>query len=196
MQRIVYLERESVSARVRRPAFPTSGSNHPATRPEEVAGRLAGAAIAITNKAPLTRDVIAALPEPPGGGGRHRQRGGSRRLSGAGIVVCNIRGYARDTIPEHVFALLLALSRNLFAGGSPSWRGTGNVPANSVCSTIPSATCAAPPSGWWGAAAWAWGSSAWARPSVHQVLRAEHKGTTTVRPGYTPLPRYWPRPMP
>jgi glycerate dehydrogenase len=32
-----------------------------------------------------------------------------------GIVVSNIRGYAVHTVPEHVFALLLALSRNLVA---------------------------------------------------------------------------------
>jgi glycerate dehydrogenase len=32
-----------------------------------------------------------------------------------GIVVSNIRGYAGHTVPEHVMALVLALSRNLVA---------------------------------------------------------------------------------
>jgi glycerate dehydrogenase len=32
-----------------------------------------------------------------------------------GIVVSNIRGYAANTVPEHVLALLFVLSRNLFA---------------------------------------------------------------------------------
>ena len=30
-----------------------------------------------------------------------------------GITVCNIRGYARTSVPEHVFALVLALRRQL-----------------------------------------------------------------------------------
>ena len=32
-----------------------------------------------------------------------------------GIVVSNIRGYAVHSVPEHVLALLLTLSRNIFA---------------------------------------------------------------------------------
>ena len=32
-----------------------------------------------------------------------------------GIAVCNIRGYAINTVPEHTFALIFALSRNLLA---------------------------------------------------------------------------------
>ena len=31
----------------------------------------------------------------------------------AGIAVCNIRGYALRTVPEHTFALILALRRNI-----------------------------------------------------------------------------------
>ena len=37
-----------------------------------------------------------------------------KEAAARGIVVCNVRNYA-DTVPEHVFALIFALRRNLFA---------------------------------------------------------------------------------
>lgn len=43
MHRIVYLERESVIAEVRRPAFAHDWIEYPRTHPGEVQGRLAGA---------------------------------------------------------------------------------------------------------------------------------------------------------
>jgi hypothetical protein len=53
MQRIVYLERESVIAEVRRPAFAHEWTEYAKTAPGQVVERLAGATIAIINKAPL-----------------------------------------------------------------------------------------------------------------------------------------------
>ena len=40
-----------------------------------------------------------------------------------GIVVSNIRNYATSSLPEHVFALVLALRRNLFGYRSDVERG-------------------------------------------------------------------------
>ena len=39
-----------------------------------------------------------------------------------GIVVSNIRDYAVHTVPEHVFALILALRRNLIAWAATALR--------------------------------------------------------------------------
>jgi len=189
MQRIVYLERESVSARVRRPAFPHEWIEYPATRPEEVAGRLAGATIAITNKAPLTRDVIAALPElrlvaVAATGTNVVDLDACRER---GIVVCNIRGYARDTIPEHVFALLLALSRNLFAWRESLLAGNWQRSSQFCLFEHPIRDLRGATLGVVGSGSLGLGVIRLGEAFGMRVLRAEHKGATTVRPGYTPF---------
>ena len=61
-ERIVYLERESIIADVRRPAFAHDWVEYPKTRPDEVVERLQGATIAIVNKAPLPAVAVDALP--------------------------------------------------------------------------------------------------------------------------------------
>ncbi len=115
--RIVFLDRDTIAPGVviRSPAFPHEWINHPRTSPADVAERLAGATIAITNKTPIRADVIERLPDL-------RYIGvaatGTDIVDGAackarGIVVSNVRGYAIRTVPEHVFALMLALRRNL-----------------------------------------------------------------------------------
>lgn len=85
---------------------------HPATAPGERAQRLAGCAVAVTNKVPLDAATIAAAP-------------GLRLICVAatgvdnvdldaararGIPVCNVRNYGTAAVGQHVFALLLALA--------------------------------------------------------------------------------------
>lgn len=119
MERIVFLDRDTIapSVHLRRPAFAHELVEHAQTAPHEVVARLAGASIAIVNKVKLTADAMAQLP-------------GLRLVAVAatgtdcvdkpycaahGIRVCNIRGYAVNTVPEHTFALILALRRNVVA---------------------------------------------------------------------------------
>ncbi|AJZ57062.1 glycerate dehydrogenase [Paraburkholderia fungorum] len=114
---VVFLDRASVDARVRRPAFAHDWTEHARTDSAEVVTRLRGATIAITNKVPLRAATLEQLP-------------GLKMIAVAatgtdildldacrtrGITVSNIRNYAVATLPEHTFAMLLALRRNLFA---------------------------------------------------------------------------------
>ena len=60
---IVFLDRDSLIARVRPPAFAHAWTEHAHTRgSEETVARLAGASIAITNKVPLREAELAQLP--------------------------------------------------------------------------------------------------------------------------------------
>jgi glycerate dehydrogenase len=112
---IVFLDRASLRTDIelRRPAHPHRWIEHQRTTPDEVAGRLAGAAVAVTNKAPITRATLAACP-------------GLRLVAVAatgvdvvdlaaaaehGVRVMNVPGYAAESVAEHVFALALALRR-------------------------------------------------------------------------------------
>ena len=185
--RIVQLESESLIAAVRRPAFAHQWIEYPATQPGQVVERLRGAAVAITNKVPLDATAIAALPElkmiAVSATGTNNVDLAACRARG--IVVSNIRGYAEHTVPEHVIALLLALSRNLVA-----WRETllagGWQQSSQFClfdhpiRDLHGATLGLIGSGTLGN-----GVARLAEAFGMRVLRAERKGATTVRPGYT-----------
>jgi glycerate dehydrogenase len=119
MHKIVFLDRDTLAPqiRLRRPAFEHTLSEHARTRADEVAARLAGASIAIINKVRLGAEVLERLPElrliaVAATGTDCVDKAACQRL---GIAVANIRGYAVNTVPEHTFALLLALRRNLLA---------------------------------------------------------------------------------
>ncbi len=115
---IVFLDRESVGANVRKPEFPHTYTEHESTwTQEEIVDRLKDATIAIINKVPMRADTLKQLP-------------GLKLIAVAatgtdvvdkayckenGITVVNIRNYAFNTVPEHVLALMFALRRNLLA---------------------------------------------------------------------------------
>jgi len=116
-ERLVFLDRDSIIADIRRPAFAHEWTEYPASTAAEAIERLQGASIAITNKVPLRAEALAALP-------------GLKMIAVAatgtdiidlaaarerGIVVSNIQGYAHAAVPEHTFALILALRRQLLA---------------------------------------------------------------------------------
>ena len=187
MLRIVQLEGESLIADVRRPAFVHEWVEHAKTSPSQVIERLAGATIAITNKVPINAAAIAALPDLKmiaisATGTNNVDLNACR---GRGIVVSNIRGYAEHTVPEHVMALLLALSRNLVA-----WRETlqagGWQRAEQFClfdhpiRDLHGATLGLIGSGTLGN-----GVALLAEAFGMRVLRADRKGAAVVRPGYT-----------
>ena len=115
--KVVFLERDSIKANVRRPAFAHDWIEYDSTSADQVVQRLAGATVALINKTPLREATLAQLP-------------GLRMIGIAatgydcvdiaacrarGIAVANIRNYAIHTVPEHSFALILALRRNLLA---------------------------------------------------------------------------------
>lgn len=116
-EHLVFLDRSTLPTTVRRPAFDHTWTEFAATSADQVVERLRDATIALTNKVPLRADALAQLPhlkmiavaatgydviDVPA----CRERG---------IAVANIRNYAVHTVPEHVFALVLALRRSLIA---------------------------------------------------------------------------------
>jgi glycerate dehydrogenase len=117
MHHIVFLDRDSLVANVRRPGFAHEWTEYPGTERSDVAARLAGATIAITNKVPLRADDIARLPslKMVAVAATGTDNVDLDACRARGIAVANIRNYSLVAVPEHVFALLLALRRNLVA---------------------------------------------------------------------------------
>src|SRR6185369_802710 len=101
----------------RRPAFAHDWVEYQRTAPAQAIERLAGASIAIINKLPLSAAVLDALPDLKmvAVAATGTNVVDLAACKARGIVVSNIRGYAEHTVPEHVMALILSLSRNLFA---------------------------------------------------------------------------------
>ncbi|HZT60369.1 MAG TPA: D-2-hydroxyacid dehydrogenase [Pyrinomonadaceae bacterium] len=117
METIVFLERDTLRAELRRPAFEHRWTDYGVTRPEEVLERLRDATVAVVNKLPLRAEVLARLPAlklvaVAATGTDNIDLEFCRERD---IAVSNVRGYAQNTLPEHVLTLALALRRNLFA---------------------------------------------------------------------------------
>jgi glycerate dehydrogenase len=88
---------------------------HPSTAPDEVAERIATAEVVVSNKVVLDEALLAGAPRLKliaiaATGSNNVDLAAAERL---GIRVCNIRRYATPSVVQHVFALLLALVRNL-----------------------------------------------------------------------------------
>src|SRR6266568_2300613 len=61
--RVVFLDRASLKATMRRFAFPAEYIEHPKTAVEETVARLSGADVAIINKVPMHADTLRRLPQ-------------------------------------------------------------------------------------------------------------------------------------
>ena len=114
-ERVVFLDRASLKATVRKPRCAAEYVEYEKTAVDEIVDRLAGATVAIVNKVPMREATLALLP---------RLKMIAVAATGYdvidvpycathGIAVANIRNYAVHTVPEHAFALILALRRNL-----------------------------------------------------------------------------------
>jgi glycerate dehydrogenase len=115
--RVVFLDRASLKAKVRPLAFPAEYLEHQKTGSHDIVPRLSGADVAIINKVPMRAESLRQLPQ-------------LKMIAVAatgydvvdipyckahGIAVANIRNYAVHTVPEHAFAMILALRRNLLS---------------------------------------------------------------------------------
>jgi glycerate dehydrogenase len=112
---IVFLDRSTLDASLRPPRFEHTWEEYPATDAASAEERLRSATIAITNKVPLRREVLERIPqiELIAMAATGYDVVDVQYCKAAGITVVNIRDYAINTVPEHTFALILALRRNL-----------------------------------------------------------------------------------
>ncbi|ASC91747.1 D-2-hydroxyacid dehydrogenase [Alcaligenes faecalis] len=119
LTRIVFLDRETLSDSVELPQVPFKHELqvYGRTAPDQVAERIADADIVISNKVALRREHLQAAPNLKmialaATGSDNIDLDAARERE---IVVSNIRDYAVRSVPEHVFALIFALRRNICA---------------------------------------------------------------------------------
>jgi glycerate dehydrogenase len=189
--RIVFLDRGTFgpSMELRKPAFRHEWVEHVATPPDEVVSRLAGAAIAVTNKVPIRREHLAELPD-------------LKMISVAatgydvidvaacrerGIVVANVRGYAVNTVPEHTFALLLALRRSIIGYRQDVIAGEWQKAGQFCFFTHPIRDLAGSTLGIMGEGAIGQAVARLGQAFGMRTLFAAHKGVSGLGPLYTPF---------
>ena len=117
MERIVFLDRKTIKADFRAPAFPHQWQDFSVTPAEEVIARLREATIAVTNKVPLRKPDLEQLPylKMIAVAATGFDCVDVEYCREKGIIVSNVRNYSIHSVPEHVFALILALRRSLLA---------------------------------------------------------------------------------
>lgn len=131
--RIVMLDRATFppGTRLDGPDFPHELVLHERTVPSEAAARVADAEVIITNKVPITSAVLDAAPRLKlvAVAATGYDVIDVKACTERGVTVCNVRDYARYTVPEHTFALMLALRRSLLpyhrSVGQGRWKQSG-----------------------------------------------------------------------
>lgn len=185
MERIVFLERDSVKANVRRPQFEHEWIEYDESSSEDVVERLKGATIAIVNKIYLYDEELSKLPDlklvaiAATGTDKVDLAACKRR----GIAVCNIRHYARHTLPEHVFMLALALKRNLFRYREDVQNGKWQEAKQFCLFDYPISDLHGSTMGIIGFGALGQATAKLADAFGMRVLISEHKGITEIREG-------------
>ncbi|NBR97839.1 MAG: D-2-hydroxyacid dehydrogenase [Betaproteobacteria bacterium] len=108
MEHVVFLDRQSLKANVRRPSFEHTWEEHVQTLEADVVTRLKNATVAITNKVPIRKATLEQLPNlkmiAVAATGYDVIDVAACRERGVGVA--NIRNYAVHTVPEHSFALI------------------------------------------------------------------------------------------
>ena len=116
---IVFLDRDTISpdTTLRTPAFAHTWTQYDRTTADQAASRIADADIVIVNKVKLSAETLAQAPKlkliaVAATGTDNIDLAACQQR---GIVVSNVRNYAKHTVPEHTFALIFALRRSICA---------------------------------------------------------------------------------
>ena len=187
----MFLDRETISpeTNVRRPSFPHQWTEFDNTAPEQLVERCAAATIIILNKVPLRQAVLKQLPQlrmvavAATGTDCVDVKASNER----GIIVSNIRSYAVNTVPEHTFALILALRRSILAYRESVKAGRWQEAGRFCYFDYPIRDLAGSTLGVIGDGALGTSVADLGRAFGMQVLFSDYKGTTGMGPLYTPF---------
>ncbi len=189
MEKIVLLDKGTFPVALRKPAFPHEWVEYDGTAPEEVVDRLERATIAITNKVKLREAELAKLPSlkfivvaATGYDGVELAACRARQ-----IAVANVPGYTGDSVPEHVFMMMLALRRHLLDYASLIQQGAWQRAPHFVMQDYPTENLSGTTLGLIGYGRLAQAVEKRALAFGMNVILSERKGAATVRPGRMPF---------
>ena len=190
-EKIVFLDHDTLGPEVsmRRPAMPHDWAAYGLTSGDELVERARDATILVVNKVPLKEPSLDQLPKlrfiaVAATGTDNVDLAACRRR---GIHVSNVQYYAVHTVPEHTFALLLALRRSLFAYRASVAAGEWQRSGQFTLLTHPIRDLHGSTLGIIGEGAIGQAVAGLGRAFGMRVLFAAHKGSTGMGPLYTPF---------
>lgn len=189
--RIVFLDHDTLGPEVsmRRPAIDHDWTAYGLTAADQVVERARGASVLIVNKVPLREAALERLPDlrfvaVAATGTDNVDLAACRRR---GIPVSNVQAYAVHTVPEHAFALILALRRSLFAYRASVAAGEWQRSGQFTLLSYPIRDLHGSTLGIIGEGALGRATGDLGRAFGMTVLYAAHKGRTDMGPLYTPF---------
>ncbi|HWT54667.1 MAG TPA: D-2-hydroxyacid dehydrogenase [Rhodocyclaceae bacterium] len=191
MLNVVFLDRNTLAPQtlVRPLDFPHTLAVFDKTSAEQLPARIADADIVITNKVRLTAEAIAQAPrlKMVAVAATGTDNVDLQACAERGIVVSNIRNYAGHAVPEHVFALIFALRRNLLAYREAVKHGRWQEAGTFCFFDYPIGELHGATLGIVGNGVLGQGAANIGRALGMRVLLAGRKGSAAAEPGYTPF---------
>ncbi len=188
---IVFLDRDTLppETRLRAPVLPHRLTCHARTAPDAVAARISDADVVITNKVRITAEALKAAPRLKlvAVAATGTDVVDLAACKAAGVTVSNIRDYARHTVPEHTFALILALRRSLVAYRQSVLDGRWEAAAQFCYFDFPISDLAGSTLGIVGGGVLGQAVAEIARGFGMRPVFAARKGEAVARPGYAPF---------
>lgn len=188
---VVFLDRETLPDNIRVRPLKAScvWKDYARTNASDVAQRIADADIVVTNKVRLDRASIQSaknlkLIAIAATGADVVDLAAAHERS---IVVSNIRNYAVNTVPEHTFALILALRRSILAYHQSVSRGRWQEAGQFCYFDYPVRDLAGSTLGIIGDGVLGKAVADIARGFGMKVLFSDYKGTSGMGPLYTPF---------
>jgi glycerate dehydrogenase len=186
---IVFLDRSTVRAPLRAPAFAHRWTNYANTKPEEVVQRCLNASIVVANKVALRAHVLGQLPQLrmiaiPATGMDHVDLAWCRLH---GVHVANCPDYSVHSVPEHAFGMMMAMRRNLLPYQRDLAAGLWQKSKNFYLFTHPVRDLFGETLGIIGRGSLGRATARLAEGFGMQVIYAEARGAKTLREGYTPF---------
>lgn len=188
---VVFLDRATIPLQIELPQLPFDHQwlEYDLTSPDQIVERLQDAQIVITNKVVLDRDVLSQLPKLKmiaiaATGFNNVDVQCCQEL---GIAVANVQGYATQSVPEHVIAMMFALKRNLKGYHNDIAAGEWQRNKQFCFFTHPISDTAGSTLGVIGSGALGQATATLAKALGMQVVFAERKGAEQCREGYVPF---------
>ncbi|WP_261816562.1 D-2-hydroxyacid dehydrogenase [Vibrio gallicus] len=188
MYKVVFLDQDTIPEHIQfRPlSFEHQWASFPTTSQEQLTERLDGADIVITNKVVLDASTLRNHPSIKliAVSATGTNNVDLNYCQQQGVAVCNVQGYATQSVPEHVIGMLFALKRNLFAYHQDIQNGVWQHKGQFCFFTHPIADIAGSILAVVGSGSLGGAVGELAKALGMQVIYAERKGASEARAGY------------
>ncbi|MEZ8398712.1 D-2-hydroxyacid dehydrogenase [Vibrio splendidus] len=189
--KVVFLDRATIPSQIHlKPlSFEHQWVEYDFTSPDQVSERIEGADVVITNKVVLNESNLAQAQQlkliAVSATGVNNVDVGY--CKGNNIAVANVQGYATQSVPEHVIAMLFALKRNLVGYHQDIEAGKWQKDQQFCFFTHPIQDVAGSTLGLIGSGGLGQATAILAKAIGMNVIFAERKGADSCREGYLPF---------